>query len=156
MADYKRTSRECKFEELGLDFIAAINAHLEKYKLGPILNDVLICIEVKSEKTKKGLFPGPGPKFAEVALILTPRWLVQTIQADNQPIIARSARLEELTVSDYEKGPFFQRFPDHGVEVSGHFTDAGENSTSFVGLGTDAAGVKFKEMLIRSVQEAKR
>jgi len=70
--------------------------------LGPILNDALTCVEVKSEKTKKGLFAGPGPKFAQVALILTPRWLVQTIKADNQPIIARSARLEDVTVSDYQ------------------------------------------------------
>jgi hypothetical protein len=155
MADYNRTSRECNFEQLGPEIIAAINSHLEKYELGPILNDALMCIEVKSDKIKKGLFAGPGPKLTEVVLLLTPHWLVQTIKIENQPIITRSARLEDITVSDYEKSPFYARLPDHGVEVSGRFTDTNENSTSFVGLGMDAAGTKFKEMFIKAVREAK-
>jgi hypothetical protein len=156
MADYNRVSRECKFEELGPDSVAAIKAHLDKYEFGPILNDSLICIDVKSEKRQKGLFAGPGPKFTEVALILTPRWLVQTIRMDKKPIVARSALLEDITVTDYEKNPYYKQFPDHGVEVTGRFTGASESSTSFIGLGTEAAGLKFKEMLFKAVQDAKK
>jgi hypothetical protein len=156
VADYNRTSRECKFEELGSEIIAAVNSHVEKYELGPILDDALMCIEVISEKIKKGLFAGPGPGSTQIVVILTPHWMIQTIRADNKPLITRSARLEDITVSDYEKSPFYAKLPDHGVQVSGRFTEASENSTSFIGLGTDPAGTKFKEMFIKAVQEAKR
>jgi len=156
MADYERISRECQFNELGQEAIKVIKAHLDKYELGPILDDALICVQVKSEKRQKGLFAGPGPKFTEVALILTPRWFVQTIKEDMKPIFTRSALLKDITISDYEKNPYYQQFPDHGVEVTGHFTDASQSSTSFIGLGTGPAGLKFKEMFFKAVQDAKK
>jgi len=155
MGDYNRVSRECKFEELGQEIVAAVNMHIEKYNLGRILGDALVCIEVKSDKTKKGIFATPGPKFTHIGLILTRRWLVQTIKVDKGKMIARSARLEDITVSDYEKNPYFQQFPDNGVEVTGRFTDASESSTSFIGLGKDLAGEKFKELFFRAVQDTK-
>lgn len=155
MSDYNRVSRECKFEELGQEIVSAVNAHIEKYNLGRILDDALVTVEVKSEKAYKGLFAIPGPKFTQMGLILTPRWLVQTIKVDKKPMITRSARLEDITVSDYEKNLYFKQFPDNGVEVNGRFTDASESSTSFIGLGKDTAGEKFKEMFFKAVQDAK-
>jgi hypothetical protein len=92
----------------------------------------------------------------KVLAILTPRWLVQVIQSDNDAAFARSARLTDITVSDYEKSEFHAMIPDTGVNVSGRFTDAPENSSSFLGLGRDAAGERFKSMLIEAAQEAKK
>jgi hypothetical protein len=155
MGDYNRVSRECKFEDLGQDIVVAVNAHIEKYNLGNILSDALICLEIKSDKTSKGLFAPPGPKFTQIGIILTTRWFVQTIKIDKKPLIARSARLEDITVSDYEKNQFFKQFPDNGVEVTGRFTDASESSTSFVGLGKDLAGERIKELIFKAVQDAK-
>ena len=149
MGDYRRSSRECKLEELGQEMAAVVNDHLEKYNLGPILNDALICIEVTSEKIKKGLFAGPGGKLIRMGIVLTPRWLVQVIKSDGDPAFARSARLEDIAVSDYEKSPFYAKIPETGVEDSGTFNDASEKSSSFIGLGKDAAGEKFKEMVLR-------
>lgn len=45
--------------------------------------------------------------------------------------------------------------PDSGMNLVGSFTDASEQ-TMFMPLGEDEAGDKFKEALIRSVQEAKK
>lgn len=156
MGDYNRSSRECNLEDLGEEMVLAVNTHLEKYNLGPILDDTLICIEIISEKIKKGLFAGPGPKLARMVLILTPRWIVQVIKSDADAAFARSARLEDIVATDYEKSPFYARIPDNGVEMTGRFTDTTENSSSFIGLGKDAAGEKFKQMIIRAVQEAKK
>ena len=156
MGDYKRSSRECNLEDLGEEVISAVNTHLDKYNLGPILNDTSICIEVTSEKIKKGLFAGPGPRLTRMAVVLTPRWLVQVTKPDSDAAFARSARLENIVVIDYEKSPFYARIPDNGVEVTGKFTDTIENSSSFIGLGKDAAGEKFKQMILKAVQESKK
>lgn len=156
MGDYNRSSRECKFEDLGQEMVSAVNTHLEKYNLGPILDDTLICIEVTSEKIKKGLFAGPGGRLVRVGMLLTPRWLVQVIKSDADAAFARSARLEDIVVTDYEKSPFYARIPDNGLEVTGRFTDTTENSSSFIGLGKDAAGEKFKQMILKAVQDGKK
>ena len=42
------------------------------------------------------------------------------------------------------------------MNISGMFTDASEKGTIFLPLGKDAAGEKFKEALIKSVQDAKK
>jgi len=156
MGDYNRSTREIKIEELSAETTDTINKHLELYNLGPLLNDVLICIESVSEKIKKGLFGGPGPKTLKDIIILTPRWLIQVIKSDNDSAFARSAQLSDITVVDYEKSPFYTRIPDSGVNVNGKFTDASENSTTFIGLGKDVAGRKFKELLINAVQNEKK
>jgi hypothetical protein len=155
VGDYNRVSRECRFEELGPEVVAAVHAHIAKYNLGRILDDELVSVEVRSEKAYKGLFAIPGPKSTQMGLILTSRWFLQTIKVDKKPLVTRSARLEDITVSDYEKNPYFKQFPDNGVEVSGRFTDASESSTSFIGLGKDLAGEKFKETFFKAVQDAK-
>jgi hypothetical protein len=81
---------------------------------------------------------------------------VQVIKADNEPAYAHSVQLNDLVVMDYEKSPFYAKIPDTGVELTGHFADTAENSTSFLGLGKDAAGDKFKKLLIETVQNAKK
>jgi hypothetical protein len=152
MGDYTRSTRECSFEGLGPEMVSAAKAHIEKYELG----DILACIEATSNKIKKGLFAGPGPKVVRNGIILTPRWLVQVLKFDADAAFARSARLVDIVVSDYEKNPFYAKLPDSGVEVSGSFKDTSERSSSFIGLGKDDAGNKFKEMILKAVQDAKK
>ena len=156
MGDYNRSTREVTFADLSAEMTDAVNKHIELYNLGSILDDALICVEASSEKIKKGLFSGPGAKVVNNIVIVTPRWLLQVIKSDNNPAFARSAQLRDIAVMDYEKSPFYAKIPDNGVEVTGHFTDTSENSTSFIGMGKDAAGDKFKQVLIEAVQNAKK
>jgi hypothetical protein len=156
MGDYNRLTKEIKLEDLPSEMKAAVDKHIEQYMLGSILDDALMCVESTSEKIKKGLFAGAGPKVLTNIVILTPRWLVQVIKSDNDAAFARSAQLTDITVEDYEKSQFHAMIPDTGVNVSGRFTDAPENSASFIGLGKDAAGGKFKSALIEAAQDAKK
>jgi len=156
MGAYNRSTREVTLANLSSETTDVLNKHIELYNLGSILGDALICIEANSEKIKKGLFSGPGTKVVRSIIILTPRWLVQVIQSDNEAAFARSAQLTDIVVADYEKSPFYAKIPDTGVEVTGKFTDTSENSMSFIGLGKDAAGEKFKRILIEAVQNAKK
>jgi len=156
MGDYNRSTRELPFETLPPAMSVALKAHIEQYELGDVLSDVLICIEATSEKIKKGLFAGPGPKVMKVGVVLTKRWLFEIRAADNESPYARSLRLADIVVENHEKSAFARMMPDTGVHITGQATGATEGGTSFIGLGKDAAGEKFKEMFIRAVQEAKK
>jgi len=156
MGDYNRSTREVTLANSSSETTDALNKHIELYNLGSILDDALICIEANSEKIKKGLFAGSGPKIVKNTLIITPHWLVQVIKVDDQAAFARSAQLRDLTISDYEKDSPYTKMPDSGVHVTGGFIGASEGSTSFIGLGKDATGEKFKKILIEAVQNAKK
>jgi hypothetical protein len=156
MGDYNRSTREVTLASFLPEIMDALNKHIELYSLGSILDNVLICIDSNSEKIKKGLFSGPGAKSVKAVMILTPRWLLEVIKTDNNAAFVRSMQLTDIVVTDYEKSPSYAVIPDTGVDVTGHFGNASEASSSFIGLGKDAAGEKFKGMLIEAVQNAKK
>ena len=56
MSDWKRTTKEVSFVSLSPDKVSAINKYIERYNLGSILSGALMCIQIYSEKIKKGLF----------------------------------------------------------------------------------------------------
>ncbi len=156
MGDYNRSTKELALEGLPADMFAALKDHIEQYNLGDVLSDVLMCIEATSEKIKKGLFAGPGPKLMKMDVILTRRWLFELRSEDGKTPYARSLRLTDIVVEDYEKSSFYKMLPDTGVNITGLATGATERGMTFIGLGKDAAGEKFKQLLTQSVQDAKK
>ncbi len=160
MGDWKRSTRECSLNDLPPQVTAAIKSHIEQYNLGEILSDASLNIENKSEKIKKGLFGSAGTVFTHV--ILTPRWLVWTIQDGKDGISAVSARLADIVVTDYAKGKMTQLVPDTGLEVTGEFTGLAhalpseQRGSIFIGLGPEPAAQKCHDALIRAVQDAKK
>lgn len=156
MGDFKRATRELSLQEIPAPAMQALQTHIEIHNLGDVLGDALICIEERSEKTKKGLFSLPGLKSSTSYVILTKGWLFESIAAEGESFAAISARLADVVVSDYKQSPFYSKMPDNGAEVTGSFTGALERGSKFIGLGEDDAGNKFKAMLIAAVMEAKR
>src|SRR6266511_2649943 len=154
MSDWKRTTKEIAFEHLPSQRASAINQHIERYNLGSSLSDILMCVQTDSEKVKKGLFG--KAETVQIGAVLTPRWLLWAIQGANTQATVLSAQLSNLTVQDYAQTPFAKMIPDSGLEVSGMFTDASESSSAFIGLEENTAGNKFKETLIKAVQDAKK
>jgi hypothetical protein len=64
--------------------------------------------------------------------------------------------LIHVTVQDYAQTPFAKMVPDSGIEVSGMFTDASEAASAFIGLEENAAGQKFRQVLIHAAADAKK
>jgi hypothetical protein len=58
-------------------------------------------------------------------------------------------------VQDYAQTSFAKMVPDTGVQVNGMFTDASEAASAFIGLDASATSMKFKETLIKAVQDSK-
>lgn len=154
MSDWKRSTKEIRFESLPPEMVAAINQHIERHNLDSILSDTLMCIQTDSEKVKKGLFG--KAETVKVGAMVTPHWLVWAIQGKNTRTAVLSAQLINLIVQDYSQTSFAKLIPDSGIEVSGMFTDAGESISAFIGLEENAAGNKFTEKVIRATQAAKK
>ena len=154
MSEWKRMTKEVSLEELPPEMVSEIREHIQQYNLGPILSDALMCLQTDSGKAKKGLFG--GAERVQMGVVLTPRWLVWVISGTKTKPTALSAQLINLTVQDYAQTPFAKMVPDSGIEVGGLFTDAREPASAFIGLDEGTAAEKFKEILIKAVQDAKK
>lgn len=154
MADWKRTTREVPFDELPLDMTGEVRQHLEKYNLGPILSDLLMCIRTDSEKVKKGLFG--TVETAHTGSIVTPHWVLWATSGTKMKTAVLCAQLKDVVIQDYAQTSFMRMIPDSGINVTGKFTDVSENISAFLGLEDNAAGNKFKEIVIRAAQDAKK
>ena len=156
MGDYNRSTTEISFANISPDIMQAIKKYIELHNLGDILNGVTHCIVSTSEKVKKGLFSGPGPKLLVETVILTNRWLILADRVDQNAVFIKSMQLQDIVVEDYEKSLFYSKIPDTGLNITGRFTDASEQGMIFLPLGKDIAGDTFKEALIHAAQEAKK
>ena len=154
MSDWKRNTREVSFENLTPEMVTAIKKHIEQYNLGPVLSDALMCIQTDSEKPKKGPFGSQETVYT--GSMITPRWLMWVTSGTRTETAVLSAQLSEIVVQDYLQTQFAKMIPDSGINVTGKFTDVSENRTAFIGLDESPTGNKFKEIVIKAIQDAKK
>jgi len=154
MSDWERSTKEIPLESLPEVVISAIHKHIEEHNLGSILDETLMSIQTDSVQLKKSLFG--KRQTVQVSTVLTPRWLVWAIQENMTQPVVLSAQLINLTVQDYAETSFAKMIPDSGIEVNGQFTDSRESASEFIGLGEGIAASKFKEIVLKTVQDAKK
>lgn len=154
MSEWKRTTQEVTLETLPVEIATAIQRHVEEHNLGPILDDARMWIQTSSEKLKKGLFG--DTQAVQMAAVITPRWLVWSVDEPKTEAAVLSAQLIDVTVQDYAQTPLAEMVPDSGIQVNGLFTGAGESASAFIGLDEGAAGNKFKKMVIEAAAAAKK
>ena len=154
MSDWKRQTKEVSMGDLAAETAAAFQNHIEKYNLGAILLDALMCVQTDSEKIKKGLFG--RSEIVQMVVIAAPRWLVWSVSQPNKDPVVLSAQLIHVTVQDYTQTSFVKLVPDSGIEVSGMFKGASEAVSAFIGLDEGAAGLKFRQVLISAAANAKK
>jgi hypothetical protein len=154
MSDWNRQTKEVSLERLASEVAGAIHQHIEQHNLGPILSDALMCVHTVSEKTKKGLFG--RAEIVKMTAIVTPRWLVWSVEQTNAKPAVLSAQLIQVTIQDYAQTPFVDMIPDSGIQVTGMFTNASESASAFIGLDQGTSGIAFKDLVIQTAQEAKK
>ena len=154
MSDWKRITKEVAFQSLAPNMVSAIIEHIQEYNLGPILSDVLMCVQTDSEKVKRGLF-GKG-ETVRMGAVVTPRYLIWAIDDGKGHTTALSALLRGVVIMDYAKTKFAKMVPDSGMEVSGQITDVAEDGLIFIGLDEGTAGTRFKEIVLQAAQDAKK
>ncbi len=85
MGDYRRSTRECNFEQLRPEIVTALRDHIQRYELGDVERETLICCETTNERIKKpGLFEklfikligGDLNPVHYLGIVVTPRYLI--------------------------------------------------------------------------------
>ncbi|HEX8249665.1 MAG TPA: hypothetical protein VF599_15920 [Pyrinomonadaceae bacterium] len=154
MREYQRTTRECSFNDFQPEIIRAIRKYAEKYELGNIEEDVLMCAETVSEKIKQGFFSkifGGADYAHNVSMLVAPERLVWcTLNSRNEAVVS-AARLSEIEIADFESN----LIEDSGLDVFGFINRSPERVKAFLGLGAEAAAQKFRETLKDAAAKAK-
>jgi len=150
---YVRSTRECAFADLCPELVAAIRKHIEKYKLGDIESSPLICCETTSTTQKTGLFT-KGAETTVTSMLVTAQFLIWTNGKKRDKPSVRSALLRNIDAQDFENTAMYKVKPDSGINITGRYTDVTKQGQAFIGLGTDSAGEKFRQVLQHAIQKA--
>jgi len=153
MNTFARSTRECTFVDLRPGLVTAIRKHIEKYKLEDIEASLLICCETTSTTQKTDLFANSS-ETAITGMIVTTQLLVWTNGEKKDRPTVRSAWLRNIDAQDFENTAMYQVNPDSGINISGRYTDVTKQGQAFIGLGTDSAGEKFRQVLQHAIQKA--
>jgi hypothetical protein len=153
MNAYIRSTRECTFEQMRPELAGAIRKHLEAYKLGEVESSLLICCETTSTRQKRGLFTKSGETLV-TGMFVTPQLLVWTGRKEKGKPVVSSALLRNIDAQDFENTAMYQVKPDSGMNICGRYTDMTKQGQTFIGLGPDPAGEKFRQVLQHAIQKA--
>ena len=148
-----RSTRECLFGDMRPELATAIRKHIEIYNLGDIESSQKICCETTSTHQKTGLFANDD-ETTIAGMFVTPQLLVWTNGKKKGKPVVTSALLRNIDVHDFENTAMYQVKPDSGINITGRYTDATKHGQSFIGLGTDPAGEKFRQVLQLAIQKA--
>lgn len=153
MNTYTRSTRECSFSDLPPELSAAIRNHIENYQLGNIEAISPVCFETTSMGKKTGFFSN-GEETTITGILITSRLLVWTSEKKNGKFVVLSALLRNIDVQDFENTAMYRVKPDSGMNITGRYTDVTRQGQTFIGLGMDPAGEKFRQMLQHAIQKA--
>jgi len=148
-----RSTRECTFADLHPELATAIRRHTDTYELGDIEATLLICCETTSTTTKMGIFTN-GSESTVTGMLVTAQLLIWTNGKQKDKPVVRSALLRNIDVQDFENTAMYQVRPDSGVNITGRYTDVTKQGQTFLGLGSDPAGEKFRQVLQLAIQRA--
>ncbi len=162
MKIYKRSTRACYFPELKPEIIQAVRDYVNRYDLGDIERQILICCETVSEKLKKGGLFGssigdPDPdKVHHVGMLVTPEWLVWARHGEKSGTRLSAARLKEIEIRDLlgRFKDFKVKLEDDGISVFGFINRSSERVTAMIGLGPEQAAQDFRTVLQEAWEKA--
>jgi len=152
MKAFTRSTHEDTIEDMRSELSSAIRKHIETYQLGDIESSLLICCETTSTSQKTGLFAN-GNETTITGMLVTPQLLVWTNGKKGKPVVT-SALLRNIDAHDFENTAMYKVNPDSGMNITGRYTDVTKQGQSFIGLGSDPAGEKFRQVLQHAIQKA--
>ena len=145
-----RKTRACTIDTLDEELKAAIRAHGTKFGLEDIESDVLMCCETLTVHQKKGFFG--GIKTTLSAVYITPKWLVWADSSGRNNVVAGTARSNQIDVRDYGSTAQYAITPDQGLNITGRYTDKNKTGITFIMLGAEADGQKFRQVLSEALR----
>ena len=162
MGEWNRSTSKMTLDKIRPEHWSAIQEHIEAYNLSLDLDDYLMCIETISRKKKKKLFGGGIPNQTIQLVIITPKWLILAAQGEKSDSVGvLSIQLKDAIAKDYKDDPSYKLVPDTGIFVTGNYTGqvgmhGNAQTTSMLVLGEEPAAAEFKEILLKTITNAKK
>lgn len=151
---WERTSRLCKYEELLPQLRAAVEKELAN--VNETLN-ITCCIETKSTQLKRMTIFDKGNQIQHVAVIVTPKWLVQAVDPGDgktQPYaIFHYLTQMHTSFQTIEAGRQLD-IEDYGIDITSQTRTMLQRGTIFIGLERGDAADRFIQCLTQAVQLA--
>ena len=152
MNKISRTTHSCTIDDLDAGLRAKMRAHISQYGLGAIESDVLFCCETISVRQKRSPF-GTKTETTVSAAYVTPKWLLWADSTDRNDAGVGSAQLARIDVHNYETTAMYAIAPDHGINVTGRYTDKNKTGMTFIVLGPDSGGQSFRKILEEAMRK---
>ena len=162
MGDWNRSTSKKTLDQIQPAHWRAIQEHLESYNLKLDLEDYLMCIETISHKKKWKLFGYGMPKQTIQFVILTPKWLFLSVEGDKPDSVGvLSIQLKDAVAEDYKDSPSYKLVQDNAINLTGIYTGrvgmhGNARISSMLVLGEEPAAAEFKEILFKSIADAKQ
>ena len=147
------STRACSIEELNPDLKNALRKHSRQFGLEDIESDVLICCETQSVVQTNGWL-GRKEQVTHSAAYVTPKWLVWAIAVKGGPARAGSAELRNIESRDYESTAMYAIVPNHGLNITGRYTDVNKTGMTFISLGSEPDGQNFRQILKEALKKS--
>jgi hypothetical protein len=147
------STHACAIEELNPKLKNALRLHGKQYELEDIESNVLMCCETRSVLQKSGLFGGTE-EITFSAAYITPKWLVWANTANGNAASSGSAQLRNIETRDYESTAMFAIVPNHGLNITGRYTDVNKTGMTFISLGSEPDGQNFRHVLKEALKRA--
>jgi hypothetical protein len=145
-------THECSMEDVTPELKAILRAHMVQYHLTDLEPEILMCCETASTREKKGMF-SRGVEKTQSAVFLTPKWLVWADSTDRNNAGAGSAELRNINVQDYSATAMYVIVPNEGINVTGRYSDVHKTGMTFIVLGSEPDGKKFRQMLQEAMKK---
>ena len=158
MNGYRRTTRECGFDQLDPGLRQALGEYFQAHGLGDAQSGSLLCCETVSERPSDRnagtnlalLLYGARDTTIRLAMALTAEWLVWARSGDLSGTVATGAKLQVIKVK-----PFVARRTKYmDLEVSGFVNASKEYVRGNLQMGAEEAAKKFCEEVSQAVQKA--
>jgi hypothetical protein len=153
MQTTSRATQICMLKDLNPGLKAVLKAHVAQYQLDAGESDIIMCCETTSIRQKNRWF-GATKNITHSAAYMTPKWLIWADNTAHSNACVGSAQLKHIDVQDYETTAMYVIAVAHGLNVTGRYTDRNKAGMTFIVLGSDPDGHKFREALDEAMKKA--
>ena len=152
MSSATRRTRACTLEALDGELRAALRTHITELGLEDIESDILMCCETITVHQKKGFQRGIRTTLS--AVYVTPKWLVWADSHGPNDAAAGAVQLNQIDVGEDRSNIRYPITPAQWLNITGRHTDQPKTGVTFIALGTEADGQKFRRILAAAWRRA--
>jgi hypothetical protein len=149
VTDYRRTTRECTFDELRPELAKAIRGYAQRQEWDNLEAEVLACCETTTERTSTNPLDawlhGSAPTITHLALIATPDRLIWAFN-NGTDVGAASAQYKDMRLKIFQP----KHTPDFAVDIYARMDGTREKAGGRFMLGSSPDAQKFCEDVMRA------